>query len=142
MNRRTSNISEEFVNDHPATGDRPDESASLRDPLRYWQQYYMCHAYAHLAQWENSIKWCEITKATNPSLWFSYLDLAAANGWLGRDTEAKAAAADLLRLRPDFNVSDWSKLKFSDNPQFQSEYQRIGEGLRKAGLPEGQEKSN
>ena len=60
----------------------------------------------------------------------------------GPRREAKAAIAGLHKLLPDFTVQDWASIKWSDNPQFQREYARIVEGLRKAGLPEGMAKSN
>ena len=70
------------------------------------------------------------------------MHLAAANGWLGRDAEAKTAVADLLKLRPGFTVQHWRTWKWSDNPQYQREYARIVEGLRKAGVPEGDKKAD
>jgi class 3 adenylate cyclase/TolB-like protein len=115
---------------------------SPQDPLRFFWQYYICHAHAHLAQWEQSVEWCAISKSTNPSLWYSYVDLAAAYAWLGRETEAKVAAAELQKLNPGLTLQKWLNYPFSDNLQFKREYERIGEGLRKAGLPEGQASPN
>jgi adenylate cyclase len=65
-------------------------------------------------------------------------------GWLGRETEAKAALAELLKLQPDFTVQGFMSLipLFSDNPIFTQQLVRLAEGLRKAGLPEGQAKTN
>ena len=80
--------------------------------------------------------------ATNAGYWLPYVDLAAANGWLGRQAEAKAATAGLLKLMPIFTVQQLARIKWSDDPQFQPEYQRITEGLRKAGAPEGDVKRN
>ena len=52
-----------------------------------------------------------------------YIDLAAANGWLGQqEAEAKAAIAGLHKLMPGFTVQDWANIKWSDNPQFRREY--------------------
>jgi hypothetical protein len=45
-------------------------------------------------------------------------------------------------LKPGFTVQDWANIRPSDDPQFQREYARIAEGLRKAGLPEGEKKTN
>jgi tetratricopeptide (TPR) repeat protein len=89
---------------------------SPQDPRRFWPQYYICHAYAHLAQWEQSVEWCAIAKSTNPSLWYSYVDLASAYAWLGRAAEAKAAAAELQRLSPGLTLQKWLSFSFSDNP--------------------------
>ncbi|HEY1864373.1 MAG TPA: guanylate cyclase, partial [Roseiarcus sp.] len=65
-----------------------------------------------------------------------------AYGWKGQDGEAKAAVAELLKLKPGFTVQAWANMKWSDNPTFLREYQGIIEGLRKAGLPEGEATSN
>ena len=67
----------------------------------------------------------------------AYIDLAAAYAWTGRDAEARAAVTELLKLKPGYTVQQWATIKWSDNATFQREYQRIVEGLRKAGLPEG-----
>jgi adenylate cyclase len=55
---------------------------------------------------------------------------------LGRDAEAKAAIAELLKLRPGFAVQSWANRNQSDDPAFNREFARIAEGLRKAGLAE------
>jgi class 3 adenylate cyclase/TolB-like protein/Flp pilus assembly protein TadD len=115
---------------------------SPRDPELSSFEFYMCSAYTHLAQWEKTVEWCKKSIAARPSLWLPYMHLAAANGWLGRDAEAKTAIADLLKLRPDFTVQQFANMKWSDNPQYQREYVRIIEGLRKAGVPEGEKKTN
>jgi tetratricopeptide (TPR) repeat protein len=124
----------------------PEVEAALRlsprDPLRNAWEQFICHAHVHLAQWDEAIEWCRKSIATNPSLWLAYIDLAAAYGWAGRDAEAKAAVAELLKLMPGFTVQKWANIRWSDNPTFLREYQRIVEGLRKAGLPEGEQKTN
>ena len=109
---------------------------SPRDPLRNWWEFRICHAYAHLAEWERAVEWCQKSIATNAEFWIPYVDLTAANGWLGRETEAKAAINGLHKLMPGFTVQNWANIKWSENPQFQREYARIVDGLRKAGLPE------
>ena len=109
---------------------------SPRDPLRNWWEFRICHAYAHMAEWERAVEWCQKSIATNAEFWIPYVDLTAANGWLGRETEAKAAINGLHKLMPGFTVQNWANIKWSDNPQFQREYARIVDGLRKAGMPE------
>jgi TolB-like protein/class 3 adenylate cyclase/Flp pilus assembly protein TadD len=115
---------------------------SPRDPDRSIWENLVCKAHAHLAQWDQAIEWCRKSSATNPSYWFPYVYLAAAYGWKGQDGEAKAAVAELLKLKPGFTVQAWANMKWSDNPTFLREYQGIIEGLRKAGLPEGEATSN
>jgi adenylate cyclase len=66
----------------------------------------------------------------NPSHPFAYLCLASAFVHLGRDAEAREAAARLLEVNPAFTISGWSPWGG------QSSAQLVTEGLRKAGLPE------
>jgi class 3 adenylate cyclase/TolB-like protein len=109
---------------------------SPRDPLRNIWELFICHAHMHLAEWEPAAEWCEKSLATRATFWQAYLDLISAEGWLGHDAEAKAAIAELLKLRPGFTVQTWASVKQSDDPTFNREFGRIIEGLRKAGLPE------
>jgi hypothetical protein len=115
---------------------------SPRDPRRNEWEFRICHAHAHMAEWEKAVEWCQESIATNAGFWLPYIDLTAANGWLGRDADAKVAIDGLHKLMPGFTVRDWADIKWSDNPQFQREYARIVEGLRKAGLPEGEKKTD
>jgi class 3 adenylate cyclase/TolB-like protein/Flp pilus assembly protein TadD len=110
---------------------------SPRDPLLNVWEFQICHAYAHLAQWDKAIAWCNKSIATNADYWLPYADLAAAYAWTGRDAEARAAVAELLKLMPGYTVRKWLDASASDNSTFRGEYQRIVDGLRKAGLPEG-----
>jgi class 3 adenylate cyclase/TolB-like protein len=117
---------------------------SPRDPGRNMWQYDICHAYTHLAQWEKAIEWCQKSIATDAGTWFPYVDLAAASAWLGHDAEAKAAIAGLLKVDPSFTVQSFADMaaRVTYNSTFADQIQRIIEGLRKAGLPEGEKKTN
>ena len=108
---------------------------SPRDPLLNNWYFNICHAYAHLGQDDAAIEWCRRSVAVSP-FWISYVDLASAYAWTGRTAEAKAAVIELRKLMPSYTVDRWINAGFSDNPVFLSQYQRIVEGLRKAGLPE------
>jgi TolB-like protein/tetratricopeptide (TPR) repeat protein len=108
---------------------------SPRDPLLNISYFYICHAYTHLAKDNDAIEWCRRSVAVSP-FWIAYVDLASAYAWTGRTGEAHAAVAELLKLMPHYTVDRWANEKFSDNPIFLAQYQRIIEGLRKAGLPE------
>jgi adenylate cyclase len=108
---------------------------SPRDPLLNYWLYWICHAHTHLGHDDEAIDWCNKSIATNP-LWYAYVDLISAYGWKGQKDNARAAIADLNRLMPNYTVKKWANEGFSDNPVFVAEYQRIVEGLRKAGLPE------
>jgi len=108
---------------------------SPRDPLLNNWYFNICHPYSHLGQDDSAIEWCRRSVAVSP-FWISYVDLASAYAWTGRNAEARAAVTELLKLMPNYTVDRWMHAGFSDNPVFLSQYQRITEGLRKAGLQE------
>ena len=115
---------------------------SPRDPdVPIWQ-YNICGLHAHLAQWEQAIEWCEKAHAGAPEFWYPLAELAAANAWAGHDKEAKEAAAQLQKVYPGFTVQTWAGRHRSDDPTYNARDARIIEGLRKAGLPEGEKKTN
>jgi TolB-like protein len=115
---------------------------SPRDPSVPWWQYYICHLHTHLAQWERAIEWCSKSAAGIPQAWYPYLDLAADNAWAGHMKEARDAAAQLQKAYPGFTVQTLLGMHWTDDPTFDAQYQRLAEGLRKAGVPEGEAKSN
>jgi adenylate cyclase len=111
---------------------------SPRDPELYVWYFVLCHANTHLARDAQAIDWCLKSIATGKTFWFAYVDLASACAWRGQQAEAAAAVAELLKLRPGFTVQTMVRegSETSDNPAFRKEFQRIVEGVRKAGLPE------
>jgi adenylate cyclase len=115
---------------------------SPRDPNVPWWQFYMCALHAELAHWEQAIPWCEKSIVGNPQVWYPLVVLAAANAWAGRDKEAKDAAAQLQKVYPGFTVQTWAGIHWTDDPTFNTQNQRIIEGLRKAGVPEGEKKTD
>ena len=66
----------------------------------------------------------------NPSFSPAYRCLASAFAHLGRDAEAREAAARLLEVDPAFTISAWIARGGQSNSKL------LIEGLRKAGLPE------
>ena len=66
----------------------------------------------------------------NPSYPPAYHCLASAFAHLGRDAEAREAAASLLEVDPAFTVSEYIARGGQSNVKL------LIEGLRKAGLPE------
>ena len=115
---------------------------SPRDPeVPLWQQQ-VCVLHNFLAQWEQAIEWCEKARAGAPENLYTLVHLAAANAWAGHDKEAKEAVAQLQKVYPGFTVQTYAGIHFSDDPTFNAQRARIVEGLRKAGLPEGEKKTN
>ena len=116
---------------------------SPRDPQGVpWWQFFMCGLHASLAQWEQAIPWCEKSIAGNPQVFYPYVYLAAANAWAGHDKEAKDAAAQLQKVYPGYTVQTWAGRHMSDDPTYNTRNQRIIEGLHKAGVPEGEKKTD
>ena len=64
----------------------------------------------------------------NPFTAIAYRCLASALVHLGREAEAREAAAGLLELEPSFRISEWTAGRWLA--------QIYIDGLRKAGLPE------
>ena len=62
--------------------------------------------------------------------------LAAALAQLNRLDEARSAVQAGLALLPTFTLRRFRAGAFSDNPIYLAQRERIGDGLRKAGLPE------
>jgi TolB-like protein/Tfp pilus assembly protein PilF len=117
---------------------------SPRDRDTPFWQFYLCALHNYLQHWEQAIEWCEKSRAGMPDNPFTYVHLAAAYAWAGHDKEAKEAAAHLQTLLRGFTVQSYADLasRTSDDPTFNVQAKRIVEGLRKAGLPEGEKRTN
>jgi adenylate cyclase len=110
---------------------------SPHDPMAPIWQVHLCYLHNHLAQWEQSIGWCEKALANNVKERAEALAaLAVANAWAGHDKEAKEAVAELRKLDPSFTLQSVAGYHPSDDPTYKAQSARIFEGLRKAGLPE------
>jgi adenylate cyclase len=96
----------------------------------------------HLEHWEQSIEWCNKAAASMPEVFYPHLDLAAAHAFADHDKEAKEAAAQLQKLYPGYTVQTLLGWHWTDDPTFNAQYQRLAEGLRKAGVPEGEKKAD
>ena len=70
--------------------------------------------------------------ARNPSTDASRMLLASCYGHLGRAEDARTAWAELLKVNPDFSLMQRARVLPYKNPD---DFQRILEGLAKAGLP-------
>jgi adenylate cyclase len=109
--------------------------ANLRvDPFQYRRFAVMGHAHFMLGQYEQAASLLREAAACVPSLRIAHLWLAAAYGQLARWTEARAAAADVLRIEPHFTIQEWGCTAVYKNPE---DSERLYDGLRKAGLPLG-----
>jgi adenylate cyclase len=106
-----------------------------------WQTR-LCYLRAHLGQWEKAIEQCETAVAAKPDDNGSLADLAAAYAWAGRDKEAKETAAKLRARDPKFIQDIQIYIDAHDDPTYRAEMARLLDGLRKAGYPEGEKRTN
>ena len=87
-------------------------------------------AFIGLRRFDEAVSAAKKAVRQNPTFPFAYRCLASALAHLGREAEAREAAAGLLELDPDFRISERVALAM---------YRRLQlyiDGLRKAGLPE------
>jgi len=91
---------------------------------------------------EEAVVWLNRSIELNPNWPTPRLWLAAALAQLGRLEEACESARAGLELNPSFTIARLRSSAFSDNAAFLAGRERVYDGLRKAGLPEGEEKTN
>ncbi|MDE2330494.1 MAG: tetratricopeptide repeat protein, partial [Bradyrhizobium sp.] len=100
------------------------------DPLLHRSLTGMGYAFIELGRFDEAILAGKKAQRQNPSWSATYRCLAAAFAHLGRDAEAREAAARLLEVDPAFTISAWIARGGQSNAKL------VIEGLRKAGLPE------
>ena len=87
-------------------------------------------AYRDSGQYEKTIEASKIALHRVPNNQFSYIHMAISYIRLGREEEARAAAAEILRINPEFSLERYAQML----PFPQPVADRIIEDLRKAGL--------
>ena len=100
------------------------------DPLLHRTFTGMGYAFIELRCFDEAIAAGKKALRQNPFFPPAYRCLASAFAHLGRDAEAREAAARLLELDPTFTISSWIARGGQSNAKL------LIEGLRKAGLPE------
>ena len=107
---------------------------SPRDPYKpYWLSSQMIAAF-YLEKYDEAIGLCLEVLDETPNFPSAYRGLTACYSLLGREAEAKAALADLLRVAPQLTIAQTRAGLPITNPVVQERYL---DGLRRAGLPEG-----
>ncbi|MBI3709130.1 MAG: adenylate/guanylate cyclase domain-containing protein [Proteobacteria bacterium] len=110
---------------------------SPRDPqLPVWHLFKGV-AYLHLEYDGQAIEWLRKSTQMNPRDGFAHLFLSSALALAGRGDEARAETQEFLRITPGFTLASFKAREPSKNALFLVQRQRVYEGLRKAGLPEG-----
>jgi tetratricopeptide (TPR) repeat protein len=86
---------------------------------------------------EDALSWLTRSIDFSPNVPPPYFFLAAALARLGRLDEAREAARAGLELNPGFTIARLRSLSFSDNPAYLAGRERVYEGMRMAGVPDG-----
>jgi adenylate cyclase len=117
---------------------------SPHDPLlHYWYQS-KAGAYFGLKQYDQSIEWARRAIAINPNnLPYAHAELIAGFALTARDAEAQVALQSYLALHPTglATIAAWKAFRAGairphSNPRWVDFFDRLVEGLGKAGMPE------
>jgi adenylate cyclase len=93
----------------------------------------MAVAHYMLKRYGDAAHWCRECISRQPRQQWPRVTLACAYAQLGQLEEAKAAAAEVLRINPGFTIESSERTRVYKNPKDLEHYL---EGMRKAGLPE------
>jgi adenylate cyclase len=100
------------------------------DPMSYDTHTGVASTFIIVSRFDEAVVEAKKAIRQNPSFSSAYRCLAAALAHLGRDAEAKDAAARLIEVEPSFRISEW----IGRGRQWQTKV--FIDGLRLAGLPE------
>jgi tetratricopeptide (TPR) repeat protein len=110
---------------------------SPRDSQAYVWMLIAGGAKLFLGSDEEAIAWLRRSVEANRNNPQAHFYLAAALAHLGWLEEARAATQAGLALNPTFTVRRHQAGAFSDDPIYLAQRERVTEGMRKAGVPEG-----
>jgi TolB-like protein len=94
-------------------------------------------AKSQVGAYAEAVAWLRRSIDANRNMAYTHFNLAAALALLGRLDEARAAAQAGLALDPGFTIRRFQRHLSSDNPTYLAERERVYEGMRMAGVPEG-----
>jgi tetratricopeptide (TPR) repeat protein len=110
------------------------QTAMRLDPFYpAWYEFYLGDALFRMGQYEQAITALKRGAERNPNYPAFPLFIAASYAMLGREEEASAAAAEVLRINPRFTLKAYSAHVPFRNKETQ---ERALAAFRKAGLPE------
>jgi TolB-like protein len=125
---------------------RPAETAThINEALRLsprdtnafrWMQF-AGNAHLHLGDNEAAVAWLRRGIEANRNYALMHFQLAGALALCGSLDEARAAAQAGLALYAGFTIRRFRSADVGDNPTYLAGRERISEGLRIAGVPEG-----
>jgi adenylate cyclase len=119
-------------------GGRPEEAISLFQKAIRLNPFGPSYLYREFGgalrmtgRFEESVSASKKAIQLDPDEIYAHIGLAATYVMMGRDTEARAEAAEVLRINPKFSLDYWARvLPYKD----QSETDKFVNALRKAGL--------
>ncbi|MFO8164073.1 MAG: tetratricopeptide repeat protein, partial [Desulfatiglandales bacterium] len=98
-----------------------------------WYFMNLGRAYSHAGQYEEAIAALQKALQMSPDNLPALTHLAATYSLSGREQEARAEAAEILRVNPKFSLQYFAKTTPHKNP---ADKELVINALRKAGLPE------
>ena len=118
---------------------RPEEAISVLKNARRLSPFgptqapflHLTMAYRLTGQYNEAIETAKAALVHVPNNTFIYVQLAATYIMMGREEEARNAAAEVLKINPKFSLEQHSKTLYFKN---QADAGRTIEALRKAGL--------
>jgi tetratricopeptide (TPR) repeat protein len=90
-----------------------------------------------LGAFAEAVVWLRRAIETNRNLPVAHFWLAAALAQLGQMEEARAAVQAGLALDPTYTIRRFREGASSDNPTYLAQRERVIDGMRKAGVPQG-----
>ena len=123
---------------------------SPRDPALQFMYTGKSWGYFGLKQYDQAIDWARRAIAIGPNNPFPQATLAASLALTGHEAEAREALQHYLALPSSERLRTIAELKAYDarfqnvnkDPRALENQERRYEGLRKAGMPEGEAKTN
>ena len=110
---------------------------SPRDMNVYRWLSYVGFAKLQLTADAEAVCWFGRSNEANRNYPLSHFGLAAALALRGKLDQARAAAKAGLALNPSFTIRRFRVNALSDNPTYLAKRERVYEGMRLAGAPEG-----
>jgi predicted Zn-dependent protease len=110
---------------------------SPRDIAAYQWMHIVGTAKLQLGADAEAVAWLRRSIDANRNFPLTHFILATALGLLGALDEARAAAKAGLALHPGFTIRRLRAIVYSDNATYLAGRERVCEGMRLAGVPEG-----
>jgi TolB-like protein/class 3 adenylate cyclase/Flp pilus assembly protein TadD len=110
---------------------------SPRDKDAFAWIAYLAGAKLYLGEYEEAVAEFRRSQEYNRNHPLVYFYLGAALALAGREDEAQAEVREGLNRVPDFTIRSFRAGTLSDNRTYLAQRERLYDGLRKAGVPEG-----